>query len=81
MINWKVRLKNKAFLLTFVPLLIAFMYQLLAVLGITPSIAKETVEELILAAVNLLALLGIVIDPTTSGVGDSENALTYTEPK
>ena len=81
MINWKVRLKNKTFLVIFVPLLISFVYQLLAVLGITPSIAKETVEELILAAVNLLALLGIVVDPTTSGIGDSERALNYTEPR
>lgn len=29
----------------------------------------------------LLAILGIVADPTTTGVGDSEQAMTYTEPK
>ena len=29
----------------------------------------------------VLAILGIVVDPTTQGVGDSEQALTYTVPK
>ena len=28
----------------------------------------------------LLALLGIVVDPTTEGIGDSERALGYDEP-
>lgn len=29
----------------------------------------------------VLSILGIVVDPTTDGVGDSKQALTYTEPK
>ena len=29
----------------------------------------------------LLAILGIVNDPTTAGISDSENAMTYKTPK
>lgn len=79
-INLTVRLRNKVFLFIFIPLLVAFAYQLLSMLGIIPTIAQEEVENLLLAAVELLAMLGVVVDPTTSGIGDSENALTYTEP-
>lgn len=80
-INLTVRLRNKVFLFIFVPLLVAFVYQLLSMLGITPSITQGEVENLLLAAIELLAMLGVVVDPTTTGIGDSENALTYTEPK
>ena len=80
-INWKVRLKNKAFLLTFIPMVLAFVYQMCAMLGITPKVAQGEVEAIILAFINLLAMLGIVVDPTTKSVNDSDNALTYTEPK
>ncbi len=79
-INLTVRLRNKVFLGIFVPLLIAFIYQLLSMLGITPSITQGEIENLLLAVIELLAMLGVVIDPTTSGLGDSEKALTYTEP-
>lgn len=29
----------------------------------------------------IIAVMGVVIDPTTAGVGDSNNAMTYTKPK
>lgn len=80
MINWKVRFKNKAFLFTFIPMLLAFVYQLLALLGVTPKLAQGEVEAVVMAAVNLLAMAGIVVDPTTSGVSDSEWAMKYDEP-
>lgn len=80
-INWKVRLKNKAFLLTFIPMILAFIYQICAVFGITPKVAQGEVEAIILAFINLLAMLGIVVDPTTKSVSDSDKALTYKEPK
>ena len=81
MINWKVRLRNKAFLCTFVPMVLALIYQILAALGITPSVAESEIEALLMAIINVLALVGVVVDPTTSGVSDSEQAMTYTEPK
>lgn len=80
MINIKARLKNKTFLVLFIPMALAFIYQLLAMVGIVPHIAQGEIEGLLMMGVDLLALLGIVVDPTTKGVGDSERALTYTEP-
>lgn len=73
--NFKVRFKNKTFLLTFVVTLLAFIYNTLGTFGIVPAIAQEEIYNIILGIVNLLALLGIVIDPTTEGIKDSENTL------
>ena len=81
MINLKVRLKNKTFLVLFIPMALAFIYQLLGMFGIVPAIQQGEVEGILLRAVELLALLGIVVDPTTKGVKDGELGATYTEPK
>lgn len=76
-INWKVRFKNKAFLAALAALLITFTYQMLAALDIVPSITQDSVSEVIGMVLNLLGLLGVIVDPTTAGVSDSERALTY----
>lgn len=81
MINWKLRFKNKTTLTAIVVAAIAFIYQVLALFGIVPSVAESQVVEVVSMLINLLCLLGIVVDPTTSGVTDSEQALTYEEPK
>lgn len=79
-INWKVRFRNKAFLLTFIPFVLSFIYQLLSIFNIFPKVTENTVLYLITQLINVLALLGIIIDGTTEGIGDSERALTYKEP-
>ena len=81
MINWKLRFKNKTTLTAIVVAAIAFIYQVLALFGIVPSVAESQVVEVVSMLINLLCLLGIVVDPTTSGVTDSEQALTYEEPR
>lgn len=80
-INWKVRFKNKTWLATFVVAVIAFVYQLLGMFGIAPAITEDQAMQFATIAINLVAALGIIIDPTTSGTSDSEQALGYTEPK
>jgi len=80
-INWKVRFKNKAFLITFTTTVIAFLYQLLAMFGIVPAISEDVVTQLVMMIINVLATLGIVVDGTTKGVGDSTRALNYKEPQ
>lgn len=80
MINWKLRFKNKATLVTLLLTIVAAVYSILAALGITPSITQEQVTDLIMAIVAILAAAGIVVDPTTAGIGDSERALLYDEP-
>ena len=79
-INWKVRLKNKTWLLAFLGTITAFVYQLLSLADIVPAIGEDLTIQLIGIAVNLLVTLGIVQDPTTAGVSDSAQALDYTCP-
>lgn len=76
-INWKVRLKNKAFLIGFGTLIIGFVYQVLSMLDIVPAISRENINEVLMAVVSLLGILGVVVDPTTDGLNDSDRALTY----
>ena len=83
MINWKVRVKNKTFWLALIPALLLLMQAVAAVFGLTLDLSE--VGDRLLTVVNalfaVLATLGVVTDPTTSGVGDSARALTYDEPK
>ena len=80
-INWKVRLKNKTWLLAFAGAIVAFVYQILGMLGVVAPIAEDNVTQIIGLLVNLLVALGIVQDPTTAGMSDSNEALSYSEPK
>lgn len=81
MINWKVRFKNKTWLISFVVTVLAFVYQVLGLFEITPAISQNDVVQLITLIVNMLAAVGVVVDPTTAGVSDSQRAMTYDSPK
>ena len=82
MINWKIRLMNKQFWLSLIPALALCAQAIAAVFGweidLTTAVGKLlTVVNTIFA---LLVVLGVVVDPTTAGIGDSERALSYNEP-
>lgn len=76
-INWRERLKNKAFVTALAALIITFVYQILAAFEVVPSVTQDSVSEVLGMVLNLLGILGVVVDPTTSGLNDSERALTY----
>ena len=76
-INWKVRFKNKTFLVTFITVIVSVVYLVLAALEIVRKISQDTVMNCLLAIVTILTGLGIVTDPTTKGISDSERALGY----
>ena len=82
-INWIARLKNKSFWLSFIPAVLLLIQTIAAVFGFTLDFGE--LGNQLLSVVNalfaVLAILGIVTDPTTAGIGDSKQALTYTEPK
>ena len=82
-INWKVRARNKAFWVALIPALLLLIQQVCGVFGVTLDFGE--LQAQLVAIVNalfaVLAILGIVADPTTAGVGDSEQAMTYTEPR
>ncbi len=76
-INWKVRFKNKVWLLTFVGAIVAFVYTMFNMLGIAPKVDQEVVMNLVGTLLTFLALIGVVVDPTTKGTNDSDLAMTY----
>ena len=70
--NWKVRFKNKVWLTSFISFIVATVYQFLGFFEIAAPITQDMVLQIVAAALQLLSLLGIVVDPTTSGIKDSE---------
>lgn len=82
MINWKVRVKNKAFWVALIPAVI-LVVQLVAGLfgwGIDLTDISGKLVAIVDAVFVVLTILGIVQDPTTKGIKDSDRALTYEEP-
>ncbi len=79
-INRKVRLQNKTWLLAMLAALVAFVYQVLALCSVVPAVSQDQVTQLIGLVINILVALGIVVDPTTTGVTDSSRALQYDKP-
>lgn len=80
-INWKLRLQNKATLAALIATVVAFVYQILGIFGVVPTISQDVIINGAGIVLNLLVGIGVVIDPTTSGVKDSEQAMTYEEPR
>ena len=82
-INWTVRLKNKTFWLTAIPALLLLGSQILALFGVSWDYTPlaQQLSAITGTVFGLLALLGVVNDPTTTGVSDSSQALTYQKPK
>ena len=79
-INWKVRIRQPSFWIATIPVVITFVYSVFALVGIVPSITQDAVQNLFLALVAVLAQFGIVVDPTTKGVSDSDRAMKYDKP-
>jgi len=82
MINWKVRVNNKQFWMALIPALALVVQAVAAVFGWELDFSSLTGKLLAVvdAVFALLVILGIVVDPTTAGVGDSKRALSYEEP-
>ena len=83
MINWKVRFKNKRFVIAFLAGLLLLVKQVSVLFGynLNTELFSTNINNVVDAVFILLGLLGIVNDPTTQGFSDSEQAMTYKEPK
>lgn len=83
MINWKVRIKNKTFWITIIPAVLLMIQAIAAVFGYSLNFGDlgDKLLEAVNAVFGVLVILGVVIDPTTAGTGDSKQALTYSAPK
>lgn len=82
-INWTVRMKNKVFWIAFIPSVLMLIKAVANVFGYTIelSVIESDLLDVVEAVFMILGVVGVITDPTTSGVSDSLNALTYTTPK
>lgn len=82
MINWKVRLKNKAFWLAIIPAVLLLIQAVAAVFGFVLDLGDigEKLLDVVNAVFLVLGIIGIVVDPTTQGISDSVRAMGYEEP-
>ncbi|WP_313891103.1 phage holin [Psychrobacillus sp.] len=80
-INWKVRFKHKPFLVALFALVLLLVQQVASFLGVDTTIYNEQVTDLFNTVLAILVLLGVVLDPTTSGMSDSSQAMRYHKPR
>ncbi len=79
-VNWKVRFKNKVWLTAFISLIVGFVYNLLKLFDIVPVVTENLVMDIIGQFLTFLGLFGVIVDPTTAGMNDSNRAMNYEEP-
>lgn len=81
-INWQVRVRNKAFWVAIIPAVLLLIQAVAGVFGFTLDLGElgNSLLEVVNTAFAVLVILGVVNDPTTASLNDSERALTYTEP-
>lgn len=82
-INWLVRLNNKNFWLAIIPAALLLIQAVAAVFGLSIDLGEtgNNLLDVVNAAFAVLTVLGVVNDPTTAGIGDSAQAMTYDRPK
>ena len=82
-INWKARVKNKYFWITLIPAIIILIQTVLNIFGVSYDFG--VLSDNLISAVNalfaVLTIIGVVNDPTTKGIKDSDLAMTYEKPK
>lgn len=79
-INWKVRFKNKTWLTMFLSIVVGFIFNILKLFDIFPVVTENAIMGIVSQVLTFLGLIGVLVDPTTAGIGDSERALGYNEP-
>ena len=82
-INWKVRIANKAFWIALIPAVLVLIQAIAAIFGYKLDLGEigNNLINFVNALFVVLTILGIVNDPTTKGLSDSDLAMTYTKPK
>ena len=78
--NWKVRFRNKTWLMMFISLVVGFVFNVLKAFDIVPAVTQNLIMEIVGQVLTFLGLIGVIVDPTTAGIGDSDRAMTYEEP-
>jgi len=71
-IDLKSRFKNKTVFAALIACVVTFAYQILGILGITTSISQDQIVQIVGIAINVLATVGVLVDPTTPGISDKQ---------
>lgn len=79
-VNWKVRFKNKTWLSMFISLIVGFVFNMLKMFDIVPVVTENLVMNIVGQVLTFLGLIGVLVDPTTAGLSDSNRAMGYEEP-
>ena len=79
-LNWKVRFKNKTWLTMFISLIVGFVFNILKCFDIVPTITENMIMNIVTQVLTFLGLIGVLVDPTTVGIGDSNRAMGYADP-
>lgn len=79
-LNWKVRFKNKTWLTMFISLIVGFVFNILKLFDIVPVVTENLVMNIAGQVLTFLGLIGVIVDPTTAGIEDSNRAMSYEEP-
>ncbi|MFK4956723.1 phage holin [Lactococcus garvieae] len=80
-INWEVRIKSKTFWLAAVPAFLLLAQTIGAPFGYKWDfvVLNQQLAAIINAAFGLLAIIGVVVDPTTAGIKDSQRVMEKLE--
>ncbi|MBT2813365.1 phage holin [Staphylococcus coagulans] len=81
MINWKIRIKQKAFWVAMLSAIFLFAQSIAKVFGYDIQVYTEQLTDTLNSVLGILVLMGVIQDPTTQGVSDSHQALNYEEPR
>lgn len=87
-INWKVRVKNPLF---WAEIAAAILLPILAYLGLSwqdmtswaalGDVFMKAVQNPVIIVATIVSVWNAITDPTTKGLSDSEQAMTYNKPK
>ena len=79
-INFKVRFKNKTFIIGVISAVILLAQQVASLLGYELDKAvSQQLMDIANTVLGIMVALGVIVDPTTQGVKDSERAIRYEE--
>ena len=71
---------RKVWLGSFLSLIVGFTYSMLALFDVFPEVTQSLVLQLLNQVLTFLGLVGVIVDPTTAGIGDSDRAMSYSQP-
>lgn len=80
-INWKIRFQSKQFLTSLIALLLVLANQISYMFGYDITLISQEITNISETILLILGLLGVIVDNTTKGMSDSEQALKYNERK